>query len=67
MRFIERILRKVDHRIIYLICRICRYAIADTAGNTALRTAVHEILTFLIDHMLFLLAHRAADVIGLSH
>ena len=67
MRFIERILGKVDHRIIYLICRICRYTIADTAGNASLRTAVHEILTFLVDNVLLLLAHRTTYIVSLSH
>ena len=64
MGLIEGILCEVNHCIIDVIGLILRDPVPDAARNVFPVIAVDEVLTLLLHHLGFLLAHGAADEVG---
>ena len=67
MRFVERILSEINHRIVYAVCGFFIYAVCHTALYATLLISVHKALALCVDDILLLLAHGTADVVRLSH
>ena len=67
MRFVERILSKINHRIVYAVGSLFIYAVCHTALYTALLVSVHKALALCVNDILLLLAHGTADVVRLTH
>ena len=67
MRFVERILGKINHRVVDAVRMLLTDTFRNAAGNALLRIAVYEIPALLLHDRLLLLTHGAAHQIRPAH
>ena len=62
---VEGVLREVVHGVVYAVRRSLGYPSVHTAPDILSRISVYKGLAVLVYHVLLLLAHGAADIVGL--
>ena len=66
MRFIERILCKIDHLIVDLVCNLLRNTICNAARNALCFISVNKVLALFFHDGGFFLGHRTAPQVASS-